>query len=219
MDYEIFNKRVQENIETLKEDMRLDRSIRASDFHFFEKARNEENDLFEFVNSFDIIAATAVGDLPSCNPTGEDGYRLINGEYIEMEYKISRRKKSLIWQTPRGSLKIGKANIDNQWTSLRSCFCASFVIKHNLASKNRLTILLVYDATFKQFISGFELDGDAIIKYLSNGSSTIMLSKFCNFGKEIELVVPSYRGIYEEWEEHVKETAPVVYKGDYFVSN
>ena len=70
--YEEYHFRVQENIETFRKDYELNRSIRASDFHFFEKDKYYKKRLFEFENSWDIIGATLVGDLPSNKEKGAD---------------------------------------------------------------------------------------------------------------------------------------------------
>lgn len=219
LSYEDYYQRVRENIKTLKRDYEANRSIRASDFHFYEKDRFEKRRLFEFEHSWDIIAATLVADLPSNLPNGADGFRLLpSGKYIEMEYKISRKYQSSIWQTPRGSLNTGKANIKNQTTSLRSGFTASFEIQNNLESKNRLTNLFIFDETLQQFVSGYELDGPAIIKYLekSGGSKKgIKLSYFINEGIEIlNLTIPSY-GSYINWESMLRRTVPILKTGEY----
>ncbi len=228
LSYDEYYQRVQENIETLTQDVIIGHSIRASEYHFFEKRRYENLDHFEHVNTFDILAATALGDLASCRPHGEDGYRYINGEYIEMEYKISRKRSSLIWQTPRGSLRTGRANTNSSRVSLRSDFCASFEIKNNLSSKDRLTTLLVYDLTLKTYISGYELDGPAVIKYLKNDRDgniekksmkrSIMLSHFINEGSEVNLQIPSY-GPYLSWEAMLKECVPVLNTGERRLDN
>lgn len=224
--YDIYHNRVQENIETFRKDYEEHRSIRASEFHFYEKDKYEKRRLFEFENSWDIIGATLVADLPSNNPDGADGFRLLpSGEYIEMEYKISRKSQNSIWQTSRGSLYTGKANIKNQTTSLRSGFAASFEIQNNLLSKNRLTNLFIFDETLQQFVCGYQLTGEQVIEALGlNGDSeraikrTIKLSRFINFGAEIDLTVPSY-GSYIEWESMLREHVQILKTGEYRLDN
>lgn len=212
-----FENRVGENIETLNREI-AEKSFTASNYHFYEKDRFQKRRLFEFENSWDIIGATLVSDLPSNNPDGADGFRLLpSGKYIEMEYKISRKCQNSIWQTPRGSLNTGQVNIKNRTTALRSGFAASFEIQNNLSSKNRLTNLFIFDETLQQFVSGFELTGEAIIKYLKKSSSnkrTVKLSHFINHGIEIDLTVPSY-GSYINWESMLRRTVPILKKGEF----
>ena len=172
-----FQRRVAENTVTLNREI-AEKSFTPSNYHFFEKDRNEDKKLFEFENAWDIMGAAVVGDLPSNKPYGADGYRLIPNSnpghpfnqsmYIPMEYKISRRKSNSIWKSPRDALYIGKSNTKDQNSCLRSSFSASFEIVHNLYSKNRLTILFIFDATTDQFVSGFELPGSNIVARLNN---------------------------------------------------
>ena len=221
--YDEYHFRVQQNIETLRTDYEEHRSPRASDFHFFEKDKYEKRRLHEFEHTWDIIGATLVGDLPSNKPHGADGFRLLpSGEYLEMEYKIARKYQSSIWQTPRGTLYTGIANIKDRTTSLRSAITASFEIQNNLESKDRLTNLFIFDETVQQYVSGYELDGPAVVKYLekSNGSKKGMkLSYFINEGNEIQnLTIPSY-GSYVKWEEMLKETVQILEKGEYRLDN
>lgn len=218
LSYDEYYQRVQENIETFKRDYEAHRSIRASDFHFFEKNKYEKRRLFEFENSWDIIGATLVADLPSNNPAGADGFRLLpSGEYLEMEYKISRKYQSAIWQTPRGALNTGIANITNRTTSLRSGFTASFDIQNNLESKNRLTNLFIFDETLQQFVSGYQLTGQQVIDYLNKSKGnkrSVKLSHFINEGIQIDLTVPSY-GSYIKWESMLKRIVPILERGEY----
>lgn len=212
---EEFEDRVAENIKTLNKEI-VEKSFTPSNYHYYQKDRSEEKRLFEFENAWDIIGATLVGDLPSNNPDGADGFRLKDGVYIQMEYKISRKKQASIWQTPRGSLNVGRANIKNKFASLRSALAASFEIQNNLFSKDRLTNLFIFDETLQQFVSGFELDGPAIVTYLGRGGGnkrTIKLSHFIIHGIEIPLTVPSY-GSYINWESMLRNTVPTLAKGD-----
>ena len=216
--YDEYHYRVQQNIDTFRTDYELNRSIRASDFHFFEKDKYEQRRLHEFEHSWDIIGATLVGDLPSNKKHGADGFRLLpSGEYLEMEYKISCKYQSSIWQTPLGALNTGIGNITNRTTSLRSGFHASFDIKNNLESKNRLTNLFVFDETTQQYIAGFQLTGQQVIDYLSKKASpskSIKLSHFINYGIQVDLTVPSY-GSYPKWEKMLKDTVPILQKNEY----
>lgn len=218
---EEFQQRIVENIETFNYELK-NKCFTPSNYHFFEKHKDEDKRLNEHTNSWDIMGATLVGDLPSNKQYGADGFRLSSGQYIEMEYKISGKKQNSIWQTSLGTLYTGIANIKNKTTSLRSGFAASFEIQNNLQSKNRLTNLFIFDETLQQFVSGFELDGPAVIRYLakSNGSKKGMkLSYFIKEGTEIvDLKVPSY-GSYKKWEEMLRETVQVLQRGAYRVDN
>lgn len=216
-----FNNRVIENIRTLNFEIET-KSFCPSNYHFFEKDRETEKRLFEFENAWDILAATIIGELPSCSRFAQDGYRLVADQYIPMEYKITRKYRNLIWQTPNGSLQTGSANIQNFKTGLRSTLSAHFEIKYNLASKNRPTILFLFDETLQQFVTGFELDGSKIINSL-NGSTnkrrTIKLSYFRQNGREIKFVLSKnnmYNYSYLDWETDLRNQVKTVDAGDFY---
>lgn len=216
--YDEYHYRVQQNLETYKKDYEAHKSIRASEYHFFENDKSENGHLDKTDKFWDIIGATLIGDLPSHKPHGADGFRLSSsGQYLEMEYKISKKWQKSIWQTSRGSLNTGIANIKNQTTSLRSGFAASFEIQNNLASKNRLTYLFIYDETLQQWVAGYELTGQQVINYLlrcASNKRTVKLSHFINEGVQINLTVPSY-GSYITWEKMLRDTVPILEKGEY----
>ena len=211
-----YNHRVKENIETMTAEFETI-SFCANNYHFQEKNCYEDRKINEHVNSYDIIGATLLGELPSNEKHGADGFRLVNGVYEPVEYKKAGKAKSLIWKTERDNLNCGPYNIEGSRKPLRSTLRAKYEIKNNLASKNMPTVLFVFDDTNQVFVSGFELDGNTIVERLASckaAKRTITLSCFMKHGTEIEFKVGQYVNSYTDWEDELKETSRILQPGE-----
>lgn len=179
-------------------------------------------------NAHDILPSAYLGLLANLDSNGTDAFKVCkNKRIIPYELKTSEINSDLIWKTVRGTLYIGKANIEHQNACVKSKLNASYNLKSlaNTHSKRMKTILLVSDvnsAMTDGYFAAYQLLPDVVMeKYLlkqrnnsKSGNITIKLGSFMMNGQVAKTVVPLLG--FNDWEENVRKKARILAPGEYF---
>jgi hypothetical protein len=203
-----FDRRVQENTDLFRKFYKT--SADPARFHFYDARAGELSPMRLLDKVHDIFGAVAIGALPLIKGTGADAM-LKHGrraaQEIELKFcKIDSSRytvgsKDGIYLADRKARVALSASIKGQWT-INS--------EQHLQTKNRYTVLVVYDVCTDTFVEARGLDGDIVVECLSrskkrNGNKVITWNTFMNRGKKIDLVTKCMG--YDNLQKLIRSTA------------
>jgi hypothetical protein len=193
-----FRRRVQENTEYFQRNYK--RSLDISRYHFFDTAAGDQAPLSLMDKVHDVVTAVAVGALPLTNKSGADAIMLIDGKFQEVELKFSTISSDKYTVGARGGICIStkKCRISIENTILAKWFINN---EEHLKTKNRPSILVVFDKCTNEFIDARMISGKKTVNLLTgNKKSKARMINWAGFekhGSQVKLTVPSlkYNGL------------------------
>jgi hypothetical protein len=202
-----YERRVQENSAVFRKFYKT--SADPARFHFYDARAGELSPMRLLDKVHDIFGAVAIGALPLIKGTGADAMFKRAGKPVqEIELKFCKIDSSRytvgakggIYLTDRKARVALSASIKGQWTINSE--------KH-LQTKNRYTVLVVYDICTDTFVEARGLDGDIVVECLSRskkrtGNKIISWNTFMDRGKKIDLVT-KYMG-YDNLQKLIRST-------------
>lgn len=187
-----FKRRVAENTEYFQRTYK--QSLDVAKYHFFDAPAGEQSPLSLMDKVHDIITAVAVGALPLTNKSGADAIMLIDGKFTEVELKFSTIASDKYTVGDRGGICIVT---DKCRMAITNTIMAKWIISNedHLKTKNRPSILVVFDKSTNTFIDASMISGKKTVNLLTqNKKSKARMINWAGFekhGTPVKLTVPS----------------------------
>lgn len=193
-----FRRRVAENTEYFQRNYK--KSLDISRYHFFDVAAGEQAPLSLMDKVHDIMTAVAVGALPLTGKTGADAVMMIDGELQEIELKFCTINSDRYEVGDQGGIYIAG---ENSRTALAASIQARWNINsaEHLRTKNRPTVLVVFDKHTNQFVDARMIGGRRTVELLTRGKTAkgrlLNWKNFDEYGNPVKLIVDcmTYRGL------------------------
>jgi len=186
-----FQRRVKENSRHFAETYAT--SVDAAAYHLYDAQRGEVRPMMLLDKVYDIFAAVSIGALAVTARDGADAMMMFSGNLMPIELKFCKIESSSYLIGPRGGIyKGGRASR----TPLNQTMQAQYIINNelHLQTKNRYTIMVVYDQTTGMFVEARGILGKVALEKLSHQSCSRRMfywDTFLEHGLRIPLVVPS----------------------------
>jgi hypothetical protein len=181
-------------------------SVDAAAYHLYDALRGETRPMMLLDKVYDIFAAVSIGALAVTARDGADAMMQMSGSIIPIELKFVKIESSSYLVGPRGGIyKGGRASR----TPLNQSMQAQYTINNeaHLSTKNRYTVMVVYDQTTGMFVEARGILGSTALEKLSSQRTSRRMfywDTFLEHGRRIPLVVPSlgYDGLVKLIEEN-----------------
>lgn len=186
-----FQRRVKENSRYFAETYAT--SVDAAAYHLYDAQRGEVRPMMLLDKVYDIFAAVSIGALAVTARDGADAMMQMSGNIIPIELKFVKIESSSFQVGPRGGIYKGGRN---SRATLQGCMQAQYTINNDahLQTKNRYTVMVVYDQTTGMFVEARGITGSTALEKLSNQRTSHRMfywDTFLEHGRRIPLVVPS----------------------------
>lgn len=222
--YTTFKTRVEYNTQVLLDALEQDLPLCAilHKVYTWEYEPGEAHFSILMRNAHDIIPSLFLGVLANCDNNGIDAFEIQEDEsVIEIEIKTSEVRSNKIWSGPQGGLYTGIQNTKTRRAALTSGLAASYTChtEANKLSKNMRTVFMMTDTNGPNtYIDAYELEGEAVLKYLNLSdckSRGIKLGSFMKEGRRCKTAV-ELEG-FENFRDRIGRTAKILAKDEYFV--
>jgi hypothetical protein len=199
-----FQRRVAENTEHFSAN--YETSVDAAAYHLYDAQRGETRPMMLLDKVYDIFAAVSIGALAVTARDGADAMMRFSGNIMPIELKFVKIESSSYLVGPRGGIYKGGRNTR---TPLMQTMQAQYTINNesHLQTKNRYTVMVVYDQTTGMFVEARGIVGRTALEKLSRQRTSRRMfywDTFLEHGLRIPLVVPSlgYDGLVRLIEEN-----------------
>lgn len=205
-----YNRRVEENTDTLiKEWATYGKIEQWSNYHFINRVAGTLNAWQAVAKYHDIIVAIMSQTLPYFDMHGADGFRFVNGNLYEIEYKTVWLRRTNLWQGPSGGLYSGLANNGTQKSGLESS------LQMNYKNKPRDTICLLIDEVHNEYVDMREIPKALVADTIESQSDTKPHIKWRVFDRKgVRVPAPLPLIGWNVCMDNLRKTIPVLLTGE-----
>lgn len=158
-------------------------SVDAAKYHLYDAARGETPPMMLLDKVYDIFAAVSIGALAVSNRDGADAMWQFGNVIIPIELKFCKIDSSRYLVGRQGGIYMAGRKCR---ASLNSTMQAQYTInsENHLQTKNRYTIMVVYDQATGMFVEARGILGDVVMQKLKNQRGSRRVFYWDTFMKE-----------------------------------